>query len=79
LNGALHKAILVKIYDTDAVFQTLKQDARYPELRGVGGQPLLPLFAIYSPEGVMVWKGQDYQAIQTMVAQLEHAKRIAAP
>ena len=79
LNGALHKAILIKIYDTDAVFQTLKQDARYPELRGVGGQPLLPLFAIYSPEGVMVWKGQDYQAIQTMVAQLEHAKRIAAP
>ena len=79
LNGALQKAILVKIYDTDTVFQTLKQDARYPELRGVGGQPLLPLFAIYSPEGVMVWKGQDYQAIQTMVAQLEHAKRIAAP
>jgi thiol:disulfide interchange protein DsbD len=79
LNGALHKAILVKIYDTDTVFQTLKQDSRYPELRGVGGQPLLPLFAIYSPEGVLVWKGQDYQAIQTMVAQLEHAKRIAAP
>jgi thiol:disulfide interchange protein DsbD len=78
-NGALQKAILVKIYDTDTVFQTMKQDARYPELRGVGGQPLLPLFAIYSHEGVLVWKGQDYQAIQTMVAQLEHAKRIAAP
>jgi thiol:disulfide interchange protein DsbD len=79
LNGALHKAILVKIYDTDSIFQTLQQDARYPELRGVGGQPLLPLFAIYSPVGVLVWKGQDYQAIQTMVAQLEHAKRITAP
>jgi thiol:disulfide interchange protein DsbD len=57
LNGALHKAILVKIYDTDSIFQTLQQDARYPELRGVGGQPLLPLFAIYSPVGVLVWKG----------------------
>ena len=79
LNGALHQAVLVKIYDTDTIFQTLQQDARYPELRGVGGQPLLPLFAIYSPEGALLWKGQDYQAIQTMVAQLEHAKRIAVP
>ena len=60
-------------------FGPCNKTARYPELRGVGGQPLLPLFAIYSPEGVLVWKGQDYQAIQTMVAQLEHAKRIAVP
>jgi thiol:disulfide interchange protein DsbD len=79
LNAALHEAILVKICDTDAVFRTLQQDADYPELRGVGGQPLLPLFAIYSPEGVLVWKGQDYQAIQTMVAQLDHAKRRTTP
>jgi len=79
LNAALHEAILVKIYDTDAVFQTLQQDSRYPELRGIGGQPLLPLFAIYSAQGVLVWKGQDYQAVHTMVAQLEHAKRVATP
>jgi thiol:disulfide interchange protein DsbD len=79
LNATLHQAILVKICDTDTVFRTLQQDAHYPELRGVGGQPLLPLFAIYSPEGVLVWKGQDYQAIQTMVAQLDHAKRVATP
>jgi thiol:disulfide interchange protein DsbD len=79
LNAALHEAILVKICDTDTVFRTLQQDAHYPELRGVGGQPLLPLFAIYSPEGVLVWKGQDYQAIQTMVAQLDHAKRMTTP
>jgi thiol:disulfide interchange protein DsbD len=79
LNAALNDAILVKICDTDAVFRTLQQDAHYPELRGVGGQPLLPLFAIYSPEGVLVWKGQDYQAIQTMVAQLDHAKRLTTP
>jgi thiol:disulfide interchange protein DsbD len=79
LNGALHEAILVKICDTDPVFRTLQQDPHYPELRGVGGQPLLPLFAIYSPDGVLVWKGQDYQAIQTMVAQLYHAKRAVTP
>ena len=79
LNAALHEAILVKIYDTDAVFQTLQQDSRYPELRGIGGQPLLPLFAIYSAQGVLVWKGQDYQAVHTMVTQLEHAKRVATP
>jgi len=79
LNAALHDAILVKICDTDTVFRTLQQDSHYPELRGVGGQPLLPLFAIYSPEGVLVWKGQDYQAIQSMVAQLDHARRVATP
>jgi thiol:disulfide interchange protein DsbD len=79
LNTALHEAILVKICDTDTVFRTLQQDAHYPELRGVGGQPLLPLFAIYSSEGVLMWKGQDYQAIQTMVTQLDYARRVATP
>jgi thiol:disulfide interchange protein DsbD len=79
LNAALREAILVKICDTDAVFPTLQQDAHYPELRGIGGQPLLPLFAIYSPEGVLVWKGQDYQAIQTMIAQLDQARRHTTP
>jgi thiol:disulfide interchange protein DsbD len=79
LNTALREAILVKICDTDTVFRILQQDSHYPELRGVGGQPLLPLFAIYSPEGILMWKGQDYQAIQTMVAQLNYAKRVASP
>ena len=79
LNAALHEAILVKICDTDPVFRTLQQDSHYPELRGVGGQPLLPLFAIYSPQGALVWKGQDYQAIQTIVAQLDHARHVVKP
>jgi thiol:disulfide interchange protein DsbD len=79
LNAALHEAILVKICDTDPMFRTLQQDSHYPELKGVGGQPLLPLFAIYSPDGVLVWKGQDYQAIQTMVAQLDYARRAGIP
>jgi len=79
LNTALQEVILVKIYDTDAGFQTLQQDPRYSELRGVGGQPFLPLFAIYSAQGVLVWKGQDYQAVHTIVAQLEQAKRVVTP
>jgi len=79
LNAALQEAILVKIYDTDADFQTLQREPHYPELRGVGGQPLLPLFAIYAAQGVLVWKGQDYQAVHTIVAQLERAKRVVTP
>jgi thiol:disulfide interchange protein DsbD len=74
LNLALQQAVLVKIYDTDPDFKTFQQDQRFPELRGVGGQPFLPLFAIYSPNGEFLWKGQDYQAATTMVAQLERAK-----
>ena len=76
LNHALQQAILVKIYDTDAVFRTFQQDPRYPELRGVGGQPFLPLFAIYSSQGTLSWKGQNYQAVQTMMFQLEHANSV---
>ena len=79
LHAALQEAILVKIYDTDAGFQILQGDPRYPELRGVGGQPLLPLFAIYSAQGVLVWKGQDYQAVHTIVAQLERARYGVTP
>ncbi len=74
LNSALQQAVLVKIYDTDPAFPSLQQDRRFPELRGVGGQPFLPLFAIFSPQGALVWKGQDYKAVQTMVAQLERAR-----
>jgi thiol:disulfide interchange protein DsbD len=75
LNTALQDAVLVKIYDTDAGFRTFQQDRQYPELTGVGGQPFLPLFAIYSSQGKLLWKGQNYQAVNTMVTQLEHAKR----
>jgi thiol:disulfide interchange protein DsbD len=75
LNTALQQAVLVKIYDTDADFRTFQQDGRFLELRGVGGQPFLPLFAIYSPQGTLLWKGQNYEAVQTMITQLEQAKR----
>ena len=74
LNQALQQAVLIKIYDTDPDFKTFQQDERFPELRGVGGQPFLPLFAIYSPQGEFLWKGQDYQAATTMISQLERAR-----
>lgn len=74
LNQALQQAVLIKIYDTDPDFKLFQQDQRLPELRGVGGQPFLPLFAIYSSEGEFLWKGQDYKAAHTMIAQLERAK-----
>jgi thiol:disulfide interchange protein DsbD len=74
LNTALQQAVLVKIYDTDPIFPTFQQDPHFPELGGVGGQPFLPLFAIYTPQGQFVWKGQDYRAVRTMIAQLERAR-----
>jgi thiol:disulfide interchange protein DsbD len=76
LNQALQQTVLVKIYDTDEVFKTFQQNRHYPELGGIGGQPFLPLFAIYSPDGALTWKGQDYKAVGTMVAQIEHARRV---
>lgn len=75
LNQMLQQTVLVKIYDTDEIFKTFQQNRHYPELGGIGGQPFLPLFAIYSPDGALVWKGQDYQAVATMIAQLEYARR----
>jgi thiol:disulfide interchange protein DsbD len=77
LNTALQDAVLMKVYDTDPDFKAFQQDSRFPELRGVGGQPFLPLFAIYSPQGEFIWKGQDYQAVGTMIAQLERARQTA--
>ena len=74
LNNALQQAILVKIYDTDEIFETFQRDESYPELGGVGGQPFLPLFAIYSDQGALRWKGQDYRAVNTIVNQLEAVK-----
>jgi thiol:disulfide interchange protein DsbD len=74
LNAALQQAVLVKIYDTDPIFPTFQRDPHFPELGGVGGQPFLPLFAIYTPQGQFIWKGQDYRAVHTMIAQLEQAR-----
>ena len=79
LNNALQQAVLVKIYDTDEVFESFQRDKNYPELGGVGGQPFLPLFAIYSDQGTLHWKGQNYRAVNTMVSQLEAARHVIVP
>lgn len=79
LNNALQQAVLVKIYDTDEIFGTFQRDENYPELGGAGGQPFLPLFAIYSDRGVLHWKGQDYRAVTTIASQIEAAKQIVVP
>jgi thiol:disulfide interchange protein DsbD len=79
LNAALQQVVLVKIYDTDTGFRTFQRDPQFPELGGVGGQPFLPLFAIYTPQGEFAWKGQNYEAVETMVTQLEQAKHPAVP
>jgi thiol:disulfide interchange protein DsbD len=79
LNNALQQAVLVKIYDSDEIFGTFQRDENYPELGGVGGQPFLPLFAIYSDQGDLHWKGQDYRAVTTIVSQLEAVKQIVVP
>lgn len=73
LNTALQSVVLAKVYDTDKDFQAFQADQRLPELRGVGNQPFLPLFVIYSAQGEFVWKGQDYQAVHTILAQLQRA------
>lgn len=79
LNNALQQAVLVKIYDTDEIFGAFQRDENYPELGGVGGQPFLPLFAIYSDQGDLHWKGQDYRAVTTIVSQIEAVKQIVVP
>ena len=79
LNNALQEAVLVKIYDTDQDFETFQRDRNYPELGGVGGQPFLPLFAIYTDQGNLHWKGQNYRAVSTMVSQLQAVRRAVAP
>ncbi len=68
LNAALQKVVLAKVYDTDEVFPTFKNDPRYPELkRG------LPFFLILSSSGEYLWKGADYRDHDTMIAQIDEA------
>ncbi len=68
LQDALKKVVIAKVYDTDAVFATFKDDPRYPELmRG------LPFFLLLSSEGEFLWKGTDYRAQDTMIREIEQA------
>ncbi len=61
LNKILQNAVLVKIYDTDPVFEIFKNDPAHRELK-MG----LPYFAILRPNGEFFWKGTQYNAVETM-------------
>ena len=68
LQDALQSVVLAKIYDTDGVFTSFRDDPRYPELkRG------LPFFLILSSQGEFLWKGNDYRAHDTMISEIQKA------
>jgi|GEM_PF-262678 len=69
LNRALLQSVPAKIYDTDPIFKTFKNDPRFPELK-IG----LPFFVILLPDETLVWKGTDYRAVNTFAAQLARAQ-----
>ncbi len=65
LNQALQKGVLLKIYDTDAIFSVYQKDARFRELT-IG----LPFFLVLNPDGSVRYKTQDYRDIDGMVRAL---------
>lgn len=68
LNQSLGNAVLLKIYDTDPIFKTFRDDPLHRELK-TG----LPYFAILKPNGEFFWKGTQYDAIETMGAMIKAA------
>ncbi|MEQ9367073.1 MAG: cytochrome c biogenesis protein CcdA [Leptospirales bacterium] len=66
LNAALSRAVLVKIYDTDPIFETYANDPRYGELQ-IG----LPFFLVLDAEGEFHWKGTNYKDVAGMRAAIE--------
>lgn len=66
LNGALSQAVLIKIYDTDTVFEDYANDPRYGELQ-IG----LPFFLVLNSAGEFHWKGNNYKDIAGMRAAIE--------
>ena len=66
LRRALQKAILLQVYDTDAIFAKLSQDARFPELK-IG----LPFFVILRPNGKLQWKTTNYQDTSGMIQAIQ--------
>lgn len=55
LNGALTKAVLLKVRDTTSLFDQYRGDNRFPELK-VG----LPFFAITDAKGSLLYKTSDF-------------------
>jgi len=55
LNGALNKAVLLKVRDTTSLFDQYRSDSRFPELK-VG----LPFFVITDAKGSLLYKTSDF-------------------
>ncbi|MCR9144663.1 MAG: thioredoxin family protein [bacterium] len=66
LNGALSQAVLVKIYDTDPIFEEYANDPRYGELQ-IG----LPFFLVLNARGEFHWKGTNYKDVAGMRSAIE--------
>ena len=62
LNTALKKATLLKIHDRKPLFQTYKDDPRFPELK-IG----LPFFVITDSNGNLLYKTNDYLKTDEML------------
>lgn len=61
LNSALQNAVLYKVYDTSAEFETYRNDPRFPELK-VG----IPFFLITDAKGNVIYKTNDYTKTEEM-------------
>ncbi|MCB1325138.1 MAG: thioredoxin family protein [Leptospiraceae bacterium] len=68
LNSALGQAVLLKIYDTDPVFEEFATHENYRELQ-IG----LPFFLVLDPAGEFQWKGTNYRDTAGMIGAIEAA------
>ena len=68
LNEALSQSVLLKIYDTDPVFEKYANDPRFSELQ-IG----LPFFLVLDADGEFVWKTVNYRDVAGMEAAIERA------
>ncbi len=65
LQKSLSGAVILKIKDTDPVFDTFLNDPRFPELK-IG----LPFFAILNSDGSLRWKTTNYRDTRGMIENL---------
>ena len=68
LNNALQQAVLLKVYDTDPIFEEFKNNPQYRELT-IG----LPFFVILKPDGSFFWKTTRYDGIENFKEKIQAA------
>ena len=74
LNTALQQAILIKIYDTDAIYEEYAARSEHDELN-IG----LPYFLVLKSDGSFHWESQNYRDIEGMTGALQSAATHASP